>query len=273
VPSSVHITGMGVATASIPNYPMEELIADALDRALAMSALELSALDGIVASGNDGDEGLLSPLLRAEAAGAAGREYLYMTGGYCQAVAAAASIVASGLSARVAVIGWGTGVPVVDENETMSADPFFLRPVGATPAQMRRLRARALGYEEGGDCEKSATSARQDAAVSLILASGEPARGVVTLTDWRSGFRPYLPAPDDLDPASWRREILPQPFDGFDLADVEEPGLSQWMQSAVGLVACLSTLRDKGAASPRWFVEEVGPLGQSMTALALECVS
>jgi hypothetical protein len=56
-------------------------------------------LDGIVACGNDADDGLLSPLLRAEATGAVGREYTYVTGSFCQAVTTAAALIASGLHA------------------------------------------------------------------------------------------------------------------------------------------------------------------------------
>lgn len=269
----VIITGMGAVTAPIYSLSMDELIAGALDQALASAVLDLDALDGIIASGNDGDEGLLSPLMRAEAAGAAGREYLYMTGGYCQAVSAAAAIVASGLSAQVGVVGWGTGSPVVDQNEAMSADPFFLRPVGATPARLRRLRARAMGQDYGTDGHPPAPDGRQDAAVSLILTNGASTSGSVALTDWRSGFHPYLPAPDDLDPLAWREQILPPPGTLYDLAGFTEPGhlgLSRWMKSAVNLVTCITNIKASAASCPVWFIEEVGPLGQGMSALALE---
>lgn len=269
----VIITGMGAVTAPTYSLSMDELIADALDRALASASLDLDALDGIIASGNDGDEGVLSPLMCAEAAGAAGREYLYMTGGYCQAVSAAAAIVASGLSAQVGVVGWGTGGPVVDQNEVMSADPFFLRPVGATPARLRRLRARAMGQDHGTDGHPPAADGRQDAAVSLILTNGARISRGVALTNWRSGFHPYLPAPEDLDPIAWREQILPSPGTAYDLSGVsasDHPGLSSWMKSAVSLITCITEIKARTTARPVWFIEEVGPLGQGMTALAME---
>lgn len=272
MPSSVHIAGARVVDAPAAAVPMDSLIADAVGCALSASGLHLNALDGVVALGNDADDGMLSTLLRAEAAGAVGREYLYMTGGFCQAVAAAASFAAAGLQERIAVVGWGSGGAATDQNETMIADPFFLRPVGATPENLRRLRDRALGWPDEATGTAS-VGPRKDMAVCLIVANAADMEGAIELADWRSTFRAYLPAFDDLDPARWRAEILP---DGVAAADLfispdagNEHAGSRWMRGAADLVDCLSRLQCEEGARSIWFVEGAGPLGQSMTALGL----
>jgi hypothetical protein len=264
--SSVYINGCGASGAAAATVPMDDLIADALDRALAGCGQALQTLDGIVACGNDADDGLLSPLLRAEATGAVGREYTYVTGSFCQAVTTAAALIASGLSRRLAVVGWGSGGDAPDENEQMIAEPFFLRPVGATPDNLRALRALALGHEGRIEPQRAP---REDAAVCLVMGA-EPAGAGLELADWASGFHRYLPAPDHLDPDRWIADLVPAGAEKVVVAAGESPRpVSRWMQGAVALHTCLGERSAGNGRRDFWFVESAGPLGQSLTALRL----
>lgn len=265
MPNSVYINGCGASGAAAASAAMDDLIADALDSALADCGQPLEALEGIVACGNDADDGLLSPLLRAEAAGAVGRDYTYVTGSFCQAVTTAAALIASGLLPCVAVLAWGSGGAAADDNEQMIADPFFLRPVGATPNNMRALRARAIGDESWAEPD---TDLREDAAVCLIMGA-EGAGRSIQLADWKSTFRRYLPATGQLDPNAWMANLLPEAADDVVVAgDGPTRPVSRWMGGAVALHDCLGA-RARQPQSPFWFVESAGPLGQSMTALKL----
>lgn len=282
----IAVRGTGVAVCDSGFLAVDDLIADAVDNALEAASIGLDGIGCVVAMGNDADDGMLSPLLRAEAAGAVGREYLFVTGVFGQAVAAAVPLLAGGLTSSAIVVGWCPASPAVTENEVMIADPFFTRPVGATPDALRRLLDAALGRPS-----HPAAGPLLDAAACLVLSRHEPATSadVVTITDWRSTFRPFLPDVGDMDPLFWVRQAVGEeaaaasdhlflssrtvPAGAVDsrLTVLDgRPEVASWIGGALDLFHSIGQLESSDRLRDVWFAESAGPLGQSVTALNLK---
>ncbi|HVV94778.1 MAG TPA: hypothetical protein VHD15_15305 [Hyphomicrobiales bacterium] len=215
-------TGMRVGRAI---GPIEDAVRAAVRDALAGAGMTSpDGVDMIVTVGSDILDGAMVAT-RSGIAGAYGRELMTVPSSAGHAFAAAVALIESGQANRVLLVGWGEGTKFgVRDGRTIQADPFYARPLGATPAvlatlQAQRLAGRAIDVEAAAGYG-AAMRARAglpplsgpagwlvpgwcDGAAALVLAAGSAG---VAVADFATIFHPYCPEPDELDPARWVEE-------------------------------------------------------------------
>jgi hypothetical protein len=124
---------------------LDVLIHDAVSGALRQAGTPLEQVDCVVSVSSDTVDGAIAPLLRSEACGARGRDYLNVTGASAAAIGAASALISSALADTVLVVGWGEFTKsVVNEVPALETDPAFARPLGIGSLQLAAMQTRWL---------------------------------------------------------------------------------------------------------------------------------
>jgi hypothetical protein len=134
--------GHHVVGARIESRSLEELIFEATSSAIAKAGLAPGQVDSVVISGNDQLDGrIISCMVTAGAAAGVGKNITTMASAPEHAFAYAVLRLLSGQGRNVLVVGWSKPSESVspEHAELVSADPFFVRPIG-----MNRVLAAAL---------------------------------------------------------------------------------------------------------------------------------
>lgn len=235
---SAGVAIIGAAAHVVPRFaaPLEFAVHDTVVAALADAGLPgLEPVDTVLTSASDTLDGIMVAT-RSEMAGSAGKAYLHVPSSAGHALASAAALIGSGLAGTLLLVGWGEGSKLaIADSRVIQADPFYARPVGATPAALAALQAQfllgagllaadAAAAYAARMAERAGTIGHDgagpawlrpgwcDGVVALVLAPTEAHPGAVRLCDYATSFRPYTPqsdAPDELDPAAWVTQALP----------------------------------------------------------------
>ena len=262
---SVSIVGTGGRVGR--GLSIEVAVRDAVREALDDAQLVLSAIDMVVTVGSDVlDGGMVAT--RSGIAGAYGHELLTVPSSAGHAFAAALSLLESGQARAVLLAGWGEGTKFADvDGRIIQADPFYARPLGADASAMAALQAQRLLADGGISLERltaygttmrvraglagdTTASMREwltpiwsDGACALVLVAGE---GPVRVVNFGTAFRPYCPAPEDLDPAIWVHEASQHVDHAAEaLAVVEAGGPSAFCE-----LAALAPILDSAGLQP-----------------------
>lgn len=216
---------------------LESTFADGVDQevrrvvrgALDAAGLTLEEVDMVVTVASDTLDGMMVPI-RAELAGALGKTYLNVPSSAGHAISAAVAAIESGDAQVALVVGWGAASRLAEaDSRSNQFDPFFTRPLGATPAVMAGLQEQvvvasgavsasaisALGTRMiatlWGDQElpRSARGERFcDGAAAIVLRRTENGGSGLMVTDYAAASRSQMPLDGSLDPALWVREAL-----------------------------------------------------------------
>ena len=120
---------------------LDVLIHEAVAGVLRRTGTTLDAVDCVVTVSSDTVDGAIAPLLRSEASGAPGHDYLHVTGASASAIHAALTLIKSSLAGTVLVVGWGEWTKkVVDEIPELETDPVFHRPLGIGSLQLASMQ-------------------------------------------------------------------------------------------------------------------------------------
>lgn len=142
VAARAHVAGERIEDASL-----EELIFDAASRAVASAGLTPAEVDGVVLSGNDQTDGrIISCMVTTGAAGGVGKNVTMVASAPEHAFAYACLRLLSGQGRNALVVGWSKPSESVhpEHAELVSADPFYVRPVGMNAAIAAALQGSAL---------------------------------------------------------------------------------------------------------------------------------
>ncbi len=226
------ITGSGWKIGRPLPGRLETAIREAVLAALDASKLSIGDIDTFVTVGSDTLDGLMVPG-RAEIAGAYGRNYLNVPSSAGHGLAAAMMQIESGEARNLVLVGWGAATKLNDyDSRSNQADPFFARPMGASPRVVAALQAHELldvgGLDEAalqtymrrmvsrawhgdtnlpsGAAPSWARSAFCDGVVAIVMQRAGDASNGVRIRDVASVSRPYSPEDDHLDTAAWVRE-------------------------------------------------------------------
>jgi hypothetical protein len=234
------MTGQAVITGSgwkigrpLPGR-LEVAIRDAVLKALDTSKLSIEDIDTFITVGSDTLDGLMVAG-RPEIAGAYSRKYLNVPSSAGHGLAAAVTQIESGESRNLVLVGWGAATKLSEhDGRSNQADPFFARPMGASPRVLAALQARELLGIDGlgetalqsyvqlmvsrawqgdettcsGAAPAWARSAFCDGVVAIVVQCGVDAKYAVTIRGFASVSRPYSPEDDRLDTAAWVSEAL-----------------------------------------------------------------
>lgn len=213
---------------------LEVTVRDTVLEALGRSGLDLADIDTVVTCASDTLDGMMVPV-KAEFAGSYGRSLLNVPSSAGHAVAAAASLIETGQAENLLMVGWGEATRLARADfRRNQADPFYTRPLGASPAMSATLQAAGLAAEvlpDGAALDERARADRArawgaapdgrgdsvpawaqtgfcDGAVALILRPRNQAPGGVVIRDHGCASRSYCPGDDRLDPALWVDEAV-----------------------------------------------------------------
>ena len=183
---------------------LDALIQDAVSGVLRDADIALDMVDCVITVSSDTVDGALAPLLRSEAAGAPGHDYLHVTGASASAIHAAMTLIKSNLAGIVLVVGWGEWTKkVVDEVPELETDPVFHRALGIGSLQLAAMQTNwliehGLVSREGAIAYANAMRARRYESDELHKARTR-----------------RLLAPREATPTGICRELMP---DGIDRA-------------------------------------------------------
>lgn len=228
------ITGTGWKIGRPLPGRIETAIREAVLTALSASKLSIGDIDTFVTVGSDTIDGLTVPG-RSEIAGAYGRKYLNVPSSAGHGLAAAMMQIESGEARNLVLVGWGAATKLNDyDGRSNQADPFFARPMGASPRVVAALQAHELlgvdGLDEAalqtymqrmvsrawqGDTKFTSGAAPAwarstfcDGVAAIVVRRAGDAGNGVRIRDVASVSRPYSPEDDRLDTAVWVREAL-----------------------------------------------------------------
>lgn len=120
---------------------LDALIHEAVSGVLRHAGAALEVVDCVITVSSDSVDGAIAPLLRSEASGAPGHDYLHVTGASASAIHAAMTLITSNLAGTVLVIGWGEWTKkVVDEIPDLETDPVFHRPLEIGSLQLASMQ-------------------------------------------------------------------------------------------------------------------------------------
>lgn len=237
------ITGTGWKIGRPLRGRLDVAIREAVLTALNTSKLSIEDIDTFVTVASDTLDGLMVPG-RSEIAGAYGRKYLNIPSSAGHGLAAAVTQIESGEAGNLVLVGWGAATKLNEyDGRNNQADPFFARPMGASPRVVAALQAQELlgvdgldetalqayvqrmvsGVWQGGTNASSgsapawARSAFCDGVVAIVMRRAGDAENGVRIRDFASVSRPYSPEDDRLDTATWVREAL---------AGLSDPGVA-----------------------------------------------
>ena len=183
---------------------LDVLIHEAVAGVLRRTGATLDAVDCVVTVSSDTVDGAIAPLLRSEASGAPGHDYLHVTGASASAIHAALTLIKSNLAGTVLVVGWGEWTKkVVDEIPDLETDPVFHRPLGIGSLQLASMQTSWL-------IDRGLVS--RDAAIAF--ADAMRARKY-ELDELRKSRTKRLAAPQEATSVGLCRELMP---DGVDRA-------------------------------------------------------
>jgi hypothetical protein len=211
---------------------LETQIRAAVLEALSVAGLAIEDIDSVVTVASDTLDGLSVPG-RGEIAGNYGRSYLNLPSSAGHGLGAAVTQIESGAAENLLLVGWGAATRLADDDfRANQADPFYARPIGATPRVVAALQAHEIsGAEdpstlqayademfarawqgEGRARERAAPAwagtAFCDGAVALVLQREDAGKAGAAVRDFASVSRPYSPADESLDPAGWAKETV-----------------------------------------------------------------
>ncbi len=199
----IHIVGSWSSYAR-KRTNLDVLIHDAVSGALRQASAKLEDVDCVVSVSSDTIDGAIAPLLRSEACGARGRDYLNVTGASATAIGAASALMSSALAETVLVVGWGEFTKsVVNELPGLETDPAFQRPLGIGSLQLAAMQANWL-IARGHVCQ----------ADGVEFADAMRARGQ-RLEELKKGRMKRLAAPHEANPDGLCAQHMP---DGIDRA-------------------------------------------------------
>ena len=232
--ASAVITGWGTRLGRPFAARLDLKIREAVLSALSVSGLSIGDIDTVVTVGSDTLDGLSVPS-RSEVAGNYGRSYLNLPSSAGHGLGAAVAEIESGAAEHVLLVGWGAAARLAQHDfRRNQADPFYARPIGASPRVMAVLQARELlgfdglhegalqGYADemfsrawpgepkpsGGAAPAWASTAFCDGVTAIVLRRSSKSSGGVAVRDFASASRPYSPEDDRLDPAAWAAEAI-----------------------------------------------------------------
>lgn len=230
------ITGAGWKIGRPLPGRLEVAVRDAVLGALNASKLSIEDIDSFVTVGSDTLDGLMVAG-RAEIAGAYSRNYLNIPSSAGHGLAAAVTQIESGEARNLVLVGWGAATKLSEhDGRSNQADPFFARPMGASPRVVAALQAQELlgfdGLNEtalqayvqlmvsrawqgrentcSGAAPAWARSAFCDGVVAIVVQRAVDSENGVTISDFASVSRSYSPEDDRLDTAAWVGEALAQ---------------------------------------------------------------
>lgn len=212
----------------------EVAVREAVLEALSLGGLSIGDIDSFVTVASDTLDGSSAPG-RAEIAGAYGRSYLNVPSSAGHGLAAAATQIEAGQARNLLLVGWGAATKLNDhDGRANQADPFYARPVGASPRLVAMLQAQDLlsagGLTEGfldayvrdmaerawpGDGKLPASPAPAwartafcDGVAAIVVRRASDAGNGVAIRDFASVSRPYSPKDECLDTAAWAKEAI-----------------------------------------------------------------
>jgi len=212
----------------------EVAVREAVLEALGVSGLSIGDIDSFVTVASDSIDGIMAPG-RAEIAGAYGRSYLHVPSSAGHGLAAAATQIEARQARNLLLVGWGAAAKLNDhDGRANQADPFYARPVGASPRAVAMLQAQdllsAVGLSEAsldayvrdmadrawqgdGKAPPSAAPAWArtafcDGVAAIVIRRASDAGNGVAIRDFASVSRPYSPKDECLDTAVWAKEAV-----------------------------------------------------------------
>ena len=292
---------LGTASLVVPRFAksLEFAVHDTIIAALTNAGLSsLADVDTVMTSASDTLDGIMVAT-RSEMAGSAGKSYLHVPSSAGHALSAAATLIEAGQAETLLLVGWGEGSKFgVADTRAIQADPFYARPVGATPAALAALQAQFLvgsGYVSIDVAE--AYSARMvarlglgqargvgptwlrtgwcDGVVAIVLASADMHPNAVRICDYGSSFRPYTPqsdSADELDPACWVAQALPALPVASDIIEASAPTPICEARAAMALgngADWEARLNPSGGGAAAYFGNATGLRGLAAMAAAL----
>ena len=270
---------------------MEPVIRQIVRAALETSRLSLADIEMVVTVASDTLDGMMVPV-RAELAGALGKNYLNVPSSAGHALSAAAAAIEAGDAKSVLVVGWGAASKLAHaDGRANQFDPFYMRPVGATPELIAALQERVLassGVLTEDDIAsfeaRMANIAREDAqgdalgahgfcdgvaAIVLRRAADETSGAIIA--DHATASRSHNPLDGSFDPAGWVREALTgfasaRPKKQLSQGFIEVSGPTSWAElrgiaGAVeaGYVDCsAASANSTGGGAAAWFGPATG---------------
>ena len=139
--------GHQVAGDRIETSSLEELIFETVTAAVTKAGLTVDDVDAIVLSGNDQTDGrIISCMVTTGAAGGVGKNVTTVASAPEHAFAYGYLRLLAGQGANVVVVGWSKPSESIfpEHAELVSADPFFVRPIGMNRVIASALHASAL---------------------------------------------------------------------------------------------------------------------------------
>lgn len=266
---------------------IEPLVREAVCTALDKAAISLADIDMVVTVASDTLDGMMVPI-RAELAGALGKNYLNVPSSAGHALAAAAAAIEAGDAATALVVGWGAASKLaVEDGRSNQLDPFYLRPLGASPKVLGALQKQTL--IAGGLTSEDDLEAFRTRMAGIVWNSENPACGFcdgvaaivlrrfsdqevgVIVADYAMASRSHTPLDGSLDPSEWVNEAISgfsaaQPKDTAPRGFIEVSGsnICAEMRGIVasveaGLVDCAAAAaNDTGGGASAWFGPATG---------------
>jgi hypothetical protein len=228
------IVGCGLRLGRPFAERMEVVIRQAVLAALDESGMSMEDIDSVVTVAGDTLDGLMVAS-GSEIAGSYGRRYMNVPSSAGHGLAAAATQIESQGAENVLLVGWGAATKYSGfDPRRNQADPFYTRPIGASPAVVAALQAHELGELSGLDETALQSYVREmslrawgqaaapganaapgwartgfcDGVAAIVLRPAGAAGQGVLVRDFASVSRGYSPEDERLDPAGWVGEAV-----------------------------------------------------------------
>ena len=266
---------------------IEPVIREVVRAALEAAAISLGDIDMVITVASDTLDGMMVPI-RAELAGALGKTYLNVSSSAGHALSAAAAAIEAGDAAAVLVVGWGAASKLaVEDGRSNQFDPFYLRPLGASPNVLGALQKQTLiagGLASEDDLEafrarmaglvwdgESPAGGFCDGVAAVVLRRCSDQEAGLIVADYAMASRSHMPLDGSLDPADWVNEAI-SGFSKAQLKDVSSQGFIEVSGSNIcaeirgiaasaetGLVNCdAESANGKGGGASAWFGPATG---------------
>jgi hypothetical protein len=232
--SGVTITGCAWKIGRPFAGRLDVVIRQTVLAALAESGLSIDDIDSFVTVAGDTLDGISVPG-RAEVAGNYGRQYLNVPSSAGHGLGAAVTQIEAGEAKNLILVGWGAATKYgAFDPRRNQADPFYTRPIGASPRVVAALQANEIFDMSGMEASSLQSYADEmalrawdgavatvagaapawvktgfcDGVVAIVLRGAGDGRPGVAVSDFASISRAYSPEDDRLDPAEWVKEAL-----------------------------------------------------------------
>lgn len=207
---------------------VEPVIREVVREALDKSGLSLADIDLVTTVASDTLDGMMVPI-RAELAGAFGKTYLNAPSSAGHGLSAAAAAIEAGDARTALVVGWGAASKLAEaDGRSNQFDPFYMRPLGATPKVLAALqkqiltasntlsqneieafrdRMAGLLWLDAGADEAHPYRFCDGAAALVLKRSSSEAPGVI-VAEYSTASRSHSPLDGSFDPALWVSEAV-----------------------------------------------------------------